>query len=246
MTSIPPAEKVGAVVPAAGGGERLPGPVAKQFRELGGTPILHRTLWCLAEEGRVGFIALALPAAEVASFEPPAGLPVPVRPVAGGTERQYSVVNGLSALPPEVEWVIVHDGARPLLPPGLVEACLAGAQETGAAIAALPVSDTVKRANEGEFAEATVPRGDLWLAQTPQVARRELLERALALAAAEGFEGTDEAVLLEAAGIRVKLVPGSKFNFKITTPEDLAMAEAYLARAQGGGTAAPPPVGGVL
>ncbi len=228
MTSIPPAEKVGAVVPAAGGGERLPGPVAKQFRDLGGAPLLHRTLWRLAEEGRVGCIALVLPASEVASFEPPAGLPVPVLPVAGGSERQYSVVNGLSALPPEVEWVIVHDGARPLLPPGLVEACLAGALETGAAIAALPVSDTVKRAGMGDFIEATVPRGDLWLAQTPQVSRRDLLERSFALAAADGFEGTDEAALLEAMGIRVRLIPGSKFNIKITTPEDLEMAEAYL------------------
>ena len=218
---------------------RLPGPVAKQFRELGGIPVLHHTLWRLAREGRVGWIALALPAGEVGAFVPPADLPVTVLPVAGGGRRQDSVANGLAALPAEAEWVIVHDAARPLLPPGLVEACLSGALETGAAIAAIPVSDTVKRAGSGGFAVETVPRGDLWLAQTPQAARRDLLERALARAAAEGFEGTDEAALLEAAGVRVKLVLGSKANLKVTTPEDLALAEAYLAQQEAAGAGSP-------
>ncbi|MFC1491272.1 2-C-methyl-D-erythritol 4-phosphate cytidylyltransferase [Nitrospinota bacterium] len=228
MISIPSAEKVGAVVPAAGRGVRLPGPVPKQFRLLGGVPMLRHTLARLAGEGRVGTIVVVLPVSEVESFEPPVGLGAEVRAVAGGARRQDSVANGVAALPGGAEWVVVHDGARPLLPPGLVGACLGGARESGACIAALSVADTVKRASGGGFAEETLPRSDLWLAQTPQVARRDLLERAIEEAAARGFEGTDEASLLEAAGVRVKLVPGAKSNLKITTPEDLAVAEAYL------------------
>lgn len=229
MKSIPPPERVGAVVPAAGRGERLPGPVAKQFRLLAGIPLLWRTLGRLAEEGRVGRIVVALPAADLESFEIPEGLAVPVRAVAGGHRRQDSVANGVAALPAEVEWVVVHDGARPLLPRGLVEACLAAARETGAAIAAVPVSDTVKRSTPGGLAGETVPRESLWLAQTPQVARRELLARALEAAAAEGRTGPDEAALLEAIGVRARLVAGAVSNLKVTTPEDLALAEAYLA-----------------
>ncbi|MBT5368061.1 MAG: NTP transferase domain-containing protein, partial [Nitrospinaceae bacterium] len=151
MTIVPPAEKVGAVIPAAGGGRRLPGPVAKQFRELGGVPILHHTLRRISREGLISCIALALPFAELSSVELPDDLTVPLFPVAGGLERQHSVANGLAALPPKVEWVVVHDGARPLLPQGLIELCLMAAQETGASIAALPMSDTVKRDDGGEF-----------------------------------------------------------------------------------------------
>ena len=237
MTSIPPPEKVGAVVPAAGLGERMPGPVAKQFRLLAGIPLLHHTLLRLAAEGRVGSMVLVLPPYGMDSFEVPEGLTVSVRVVAGGARRQDSVANGLAALPEGAEWVAVHDGARPLLPSGLIEACLAGALESGASIAALPVSDTLKRAGSGDFVAETVPRESLWLAQTPQVARRDLLERAMRLAAENDFQATDEAALLEAAGVRVKLVPGARSNLKITTPGDLAWAESFLARREAAGAA---------
>jgi 2-C-methyl-D-erythritol 4-phosphate cytidylyltransferase len=237
MTPVPPAEKVGAVIPAAGGGERLPGPVAKQFRELGGVPVLHHTLSRISRDGLISCIVLALPPAELSSIELPDGLSMPVFLVAGGSERQHSVANGLAALPPMVEWVVVHDGARPLLPRGLIETCLLAAQETGASIAALPMTDTVKRDDGREFVRETVPRNELWLAQTPQVFRRDLLEQALSMASDKALEGTDESALLEALGIRVKLVNGSKFNFKITSPEDLVLAEACLARQEKAGTA---------
>jgi 2-C-methyl-D-erythritol 4-phosphate cytidylyltransferase len=241
MISIPSPEKVGAVVPAAGRGERLPGEVAKQFRPLGGVPMLARTLSCLAGEGVAGSIVVVLPESEVESFEPPGGLGLEVRAVAGGARRQDSVANGVAALPGGAEWVIVHDGARPFLPAGLLGACLAGAQESGACIAATPAADTVKRADSEGFSAETLPRGEVWLAQTPQVARRDLLERALKEAAAGGREGTDEAALLEAAGVRVKLVLGAKSNFKITTLDDLALAEAFLAREGAGELASPMP-----
>lgn len=227
--SIPTAEKVGAVIPAAGQGERLPGPVAKQFRLLAGVPLVQHTLARLAEDGRAGRIVLVLPAGE-SDFHIPSDIPVPVQKVSGGARRQDSVANGISALPDEVEWVVVHDGARPLLPPGLIAACLEGAQETGAAIAAIPVTDTVKRAGDEGQIEGTMSREGLWLAQTPQVARRDLLQRALDEAISRGFEGTDEASLLEAIGVRVRIVPGSRMNLKVTTLEDMALAQAYLAQ----------------
>jgi len=213
--------------------------VGKQYRLLGGVPLIRHTLTRLAGGGRIGSIALALPPPAEA---PPGlldGLKVPVRVVEGGRTRQESVARGLAALPAGVEWVVVHDGARPLLPPELVEACLAGAQESGASIAALPVSDTVKRAREEGFAAETLSREGLWLAQTPQVARRDLLERAFEDASARGREGTDEAALLESIGVRVRLVPGAASNLKITTPEDLALAEAYLAHSAEEGERSP-------
>jgi len=229
MTSIPLPEKVGAVVPAAGLSERMPGPVAKQFRLLAGIPILHHTLRRLAAERRVGSIVLVLPRSRVDSFGVPEGLGVSVRVVAGGGCRQDSVAKGVAALPGEVDWVTVHDGARPLLPPGLIEACLSGALDCGASIAALPILDTVKRAGSGGFVVETLPRGGLWCAQTPQVARKDLLERAIRLADENHFQATDEASLLEATGVRVKLILGTRSNLKITTPGDLAWAESYLA-----------------
>lgn len=220
--------KVGAVVPAAGRGERLPGAVPKQFRSLAGIPLHWHCLYRLAGSGAVGAIVLVVPPGS-GEVELPPGLALPLRVAEGGARRQDSVENGLRALPPGVEWVVVHDAARPLLPPGLVEACLAGAVETGASLAALPVSDTLKQAVPEGFTAGTVPRGGLWLAQTPQVARRELLEKALRAAREEGREGTDEAALLEAIGVKVRLVPGDPVNLKVTRPGDLALAEAWLA-----------------
>lgn len=225
----PPPSRVAAIVPAAGRGERLPGSVSKQFRMLGGVPLVWHALRRIADSGVVGRIVLVLPAESIEAFSAPEGMAVPLDIVQGGPRRQDSVAGGLAALPPEAEWVIVHDGARPLVPPSLVRACLAAALESGAAIAALPVVDTLKREGAAGFAGETIPREGLWQAQTPQVARRDLLERALREAAAAGREGTDEAALLEAIGVRAKLVAGARENLKVTGPADFAAAEAFLA-----------------
>ena len=153
---------------------------------------------------------------------------VSVEVVEGGARRQDSVGNGLAALGDDVRWVIVHDGARPLVTRELMERCLLGAAETGAAIAALRVVDTVKMGDAEGFIEETRRREGLWLAQTPQVARLELLARAMAWADANDFEGTDEASLLEAIGVRVKLVEGSARNIKVTTPGDMERAARLM------------------
>ena len=230
--ALPHPDETAAIVPAAGKGLRLPGVVAKQFRNLEGKPLFHHCLLRIARTGLVGRIVVAVPAGS-SPPELPGGMEVAVEVVEGGARRQDSVRNGLAALGDDVSWVVVHDGARPLVTRELIERCLLGAAETGAAIAALRVVDTVKMGDAGGFIEATRPREGLWLAQTPQVARRELLARAMERAEAGGFEGTDEAALLEAVGVRVKLVEGSAENIKVTTPGDMERAARLMELARG-------------
>jgi 2-C-methyl-D-erythritol 4-phosphate cytidylyltransferase len=146
----------------------------------------------------------------------------------GGAERFESVANALALLADEADFVAVHDAVRPCLPPALVDDVFARAAQTGAAMLAVPVSDTVKRANPQGRVEATVPRQGLWLAQTPQAFRRDWLVQAYADRARLGRDVTDDAQLLEATGHPVHLVAGSTANLKITTREDLALAEAVL------------------
>ena len=143
----------------------------------------------------------------------------------GGPRRQDSVRLGLEALP-ECRWVVVHDGARPLVTAALIEAGLAAAAETGAAIAAVPLADTLKEAAEDGLIRRTLDRRNLWAAQTPQVFEYELLREAHRLAQGEA---TDDAALVEALGRRVKVFPGSPRNLKVTTAADLALAQALLA-----------------
>ena len=226
-TALPNPDETAAIVPAAGKGLRLPGGVAKQFRSLAGKPLFHHCLLRIARTGLVGRIVVAVPP----DSDPPGlpgGMEVAVEVVEGGARRQDSVRNGLAALGNDVSWVVVHDGARPLVTRDLMERCLLGAAETGAAIAALRVVDTVKMGDAEGFIESTRPREGLWLAQTPQAARRELLARAMERAEADGFEGTDEAALLEAIGVRVKLVEGSPENIKVTTPGDMERAARLM------------------
>jgi 2-C-methyl-D-erythritol 4-phosphate cytidylyltransferase/2-C-methyl-D-erythritol 2,4-cyclodiphosphate synthase len=148
--------------------------------------------------------------------------------VAGGERRQDSVAVGLAALPEQTEIVVIHDGARPLANAELFDRCVQAATESGAAIAAIPVADTLKRV-DGQVIRGTVDRSGLWAAQTPQAFRLETLRRALAASAGEDV--TDEARLCEAVGIPVTVVPASLANLKVTHPEDIAVADALL-RAQ--------------
>ncbi len=146
----------------------------------------------------------------------------------GGSTRQASMANGLALCAADADLVLVHDAARPFPPIEATRACIEAAVRTGAAILAVPAPDTIKRVDQGRIA-ATVDRSGLWLAQTPQVIRRDLLQRALAHAAATGFAGTDDVSLVEHLGEPVAVVPGSPTNLKITRPEDLPLAAAILA-----------------
>jgi 2-C-methyl-D-erythritol 4-phosphate cytidylyltransferase len=146
--------------------------------------------------------------------------------IEGGTRRQDSVANGLARLR-DCEWVVIHDGARPLVTPRLIEDGLEAAKESGAAVAAIPVKDTIKMAGADNFVVVTPPRDSLWQVQTPQVFRHDIIAEAYRNLTQEV---TDDAALVERAGIKVKLYPGDERNLKITTPVDLAVAEVLLKR----------------
>lgn len=209
----------------------------KQFLELGGLPVLARTVALFRELPEIHTIIVVAPSAHLEETRQllERFVPGPLLLVAGGETRQESVRAGLAAVSSEIDLVLVHDGVRPLVEPGLVRECLAVADATGAAMLALPVADTLKEVKSGMVVSRTVDRRDLWMAQTPQVASRELLAEAFAAALRDDFVGTDEAALLERIGCRVRVVMGSERNIKITRPEDLAVAEALLAgRAESG------------
>lgn len=224
-----------AVVPAAGAGTRLGGARPKQFLPLAGRPLLTRTLMVLEQVPQIQAVVVVCPPGGEEETRrvclEPYGLGKVAAVVPGGAQRQDSVAAGVAAAAElGAQWLVVHDAARPLARPELFARVLAAAAQTGAAIAAVPAADTIKQAGENDLAQATLDRSRLWLVQTPQVFRRDLLERALARAARDGFYATDEAGLVERLGEKVKLVMASRDNFKVTTSEDLALAQGRFSR----------------
>ena len=216
---------VTAIIAAGGRGARFGGPQPKQLVEIGHVSMLERSVMAFVEHPLVDEVVVALPAELIA--EPPAWLRTtrkPLRVVAGGARRQDSVQNGVQAANASSELIVVHDAARPFVTADLIARTLAAAAESGAAVAALPARDTVKRVRQREVAE-TLSRDAIYLAQTPQAFRRDVLNAALALE----VEATDEAALAEWAGYTVRVVEGDARNIKVTTPEDLPIAEAIAA-----------------
>jgi 2-C-methyl-D-erythritol 4-phosphate cytidylyltransferase/2-C-methyl-D-erythritol 2,4-cyclodiphosphate synthase len=224
--------KVAAIIPAAGSGIRMGLASPKQFFELDGVPVLIHTLRIFQQVEAIGHIIVVVPSANCAWVEElvQSNLLTKVcRVLAGGKARQDSVLAGLEALPDEVELVVVHDGVRPFVPISVVENCLQEAEKWGAAMAAIPVKDTLKAVSSQKVIEKTISRAGIWQAQTPQAATRSLLKKAYDLAAEQAdFIATDEAGLLELLGCPVKVVEGSEKNIKITRPEDLILAKAIL------------------
>lgn len=219
------------IIAAAGSGSRLGLAAAKAFVELCGHPMLYYSLAAAARVEGVIELVIAVPpgmerAARAAASE--AGVALPVKITPGGAARQDSVRIALELTSAESDLVAVHDAARPLAPAELFAAALADASRFGAAIAAVPVADTLKR-GQAEAISATLSRAGLFQSQTPQAFRRALLLSAFKTAQERGWEATDEAELVERIGGEVRLVKGSPENFKITTPEDLAMAQALIA-----------------
>lgn len=226
---------VTAIIAAGGRGERLGAGRPKQFVELAGRALLERTLDALRATARIDDFIVAVPADALAS--PPPYLCDPARPVrlvAGGRRRQDSVANAAAALDPRTAVVLIHDAARPFVAPALVARTIDAAANHGAAIAALPVHDTVKEAaasaGEGRIIARTLPRDRIYLAQTPQAFRREVLARALA-ESREDVDATDEAMLAELAGVEVQIVEGDPANVKVTTAADLENARVRLGAA---------------
>jgi len=233
-----------AIIAAAGRGSRLGFKTPKTFLDLGGQPLLARTIAVLAASRRIALIQPVLPRTHLGIFRT-AILEhfdwSTCRPaVAGGRERQDSVAAGLRALPEGIDYVVIHDGARPFATTALVERVLAAARRHGAALAAVPVHDTLKKVSPDLFLDGTVDRRALWLAQTPQAFSVGLLREAHAQARATGLEATDDAALVEALGHPVRVVAGSRLNFKITTKEDLTLARLLIGRTAEHAVSRPP------
>ncbi len=205
----------------------------KQFLTLGGQPLLVHSLRALDASDAIAAIVLAVPPSETdycrTEIVSRYGFKKVQQVVAGGEERQDSVRLGLEAVGADADIVLVHDAVRPFLTADMIARVVAAAAKHGAAIVAIPMRDTVKRVGAGGLIEETVDRKPLWLAQTPQAARRALLQDAHRKAQQEGFRGTDEAQLIERMGHRVAIVEGSTENIKVTRPEDLMIGEAILA-----------------
>ena len=223
-----------ALIPCAGTGSRSGARIPKQYVDLAGQPMLWHTVAAFDACPQIDAILLVL-APDDAHGET---LPLPAdklqRARVGGNSRAESVRNGLRQLRqqgvPDHDWVLVHDAARCLLTAAqigqLITACV---DDAVGGLLALPLPDTLKQQNADARVQATIPRADKWLAQTPQMFRIGLLREALAAHAAGGFAGiTDEASAIELAGLAPLLVPGSAQNFKVTYPEDFALAEAVL------------------
>jgi 2-C-methyl-D-erythritol 4-phosphate cytidylyltransferase len=219
--------KVSAIIPAAGFGIRMGSNVPKQFLLLNGKPILHHTLSVLDQCSVVDEIVLVVSEQEMGKAQQQIqdSHPKVTKVIVGGKERQDSVYNGLKSLDSETDVVVVHDGVRPFVSLDTIRETVEAARDFGAAITAIPVSDTIKKVNAGGLVERTIDRSGLWRVQTPQTFQVSLLKEAFEKARADNYYGTDEGSLIEYLGKEVKVVPGSEFNIKITRSEDLALGE---------------------
>ena len=222
-----------ALVPAAGMGKRMGAGINKQYLQLGGMPILARTLRLFEEAPFVDRIVPVIPVDEIDFCREQVveryGFRKVEEIVAGGKERQQSVLNGLRSLEGCVDddIIVIHDGVRPFVSQHVVQRSIEVAREHDGALVAVPVKDTVKVVEAG-IVTATPPRETLWLAQTPQTFRYGVIRAAHEIADAEQFLGTDDASLVERLNDKVQIVIGDYRNIKITTPEDLVLAEAFL------------------
>ena len=223
---------VSGIIVAAGKGIRMNRSVPKQYLPLAGHPVLCHTLRAMDACPLIEHILLVIPAGDIEFCR---GHILPTIPetkrvelVIGGRERQDSVYNGLLAIGDTDGIVVIHDGVRPFVDANIFTRCIDTAKTAGACIAGIPVSETVKQVTAADTIEKTLNRETLWVAQTPQAFGYDIIRKAHESAKEKGVRGTDDALLVERMGHDVKIVPGSRFNIKITTPEDLIMAEAIF------------------
>ena len=231
---VPPKSSlVVALVPAAGRGLRMGGPVPKQFLSIGGQPLIVQCLRVLQAASVIDEIILAVPPVDIKYCENEIvalhRFTKVTKVVAGGVERQDSVRNALAQVPSDTDIVLIHDAVRPFLTQRMIDEVVARARKEGAAIIALPMRDTVKHVRIDGMIERTVDRTPLWLAQTPQAFRRDWIESAHSKGFTEGVRATDDAFLVEWLGHSVSVVEGSGENIKVTRPEDMVIGEAILA-----------------
>lgn len=226
--------KAFALIPAAGMGKRMGASINKQYLQLGGRAIVAHTLSVFEHSPLIAGICLVIPADEIPYCREhvveAGGFRKVMEIVPGGKERQNSVMNGLNFLQRHAaadDVVLIHDGVRPFLAPALLRESIEAARSGDGALVAVPAKDTIKTVRNGYVID-TPDRETLWQAQTPQSFRFDIIHRAHCKAADDNFTGTDDSSLVERLEGRVRIVRGDYRNIKITTPEDLVLAEAFL------------------
>lgn len=217
---------VAAVIVAAGQGVRMKAPLRKQYHLLAGSPVLLHSLQAFDRCKQIDAIYLVIPKEDFdycrKQIISPAGLKRDVQLIAGGEKRQHSVYNGILAVDDAPGGIVViHDGVRPFIRPQWISACIDGARQFEACIMGLPAFETLKLIRPDGDIEATLDRDGVWMAQTPQAFRYGLIRQAHEKAQQTGYCGTDDADLVQRMQKRVKIIAGSRFNIKITTPEDI-------------------------
>ncbi|MDD2309518.1 MAG: 2-C-methyl-D-erythritol 4-phosphate cytidylyltransferase [Desulfuromonadaceae bacterium] len=224
-----------ALIPAAGMGKRMGASINKQYLQLAGMPIVARTIAVFEHSPLIDAIYLVIPPEEIAYCQEHVVEAYGFRKIAaivpGGVERQNSVLNGLNAMQDQLsadDVVLIHDGVRPLVNGNMLRESITTASCHDGAVAAVPVKDTIKTVQDGIIND-TPRRENLWQAQTPQSFRFGIIHAAHQSAEADGFSATDDASLIERSGGEVHIIRGDYRNIKITTPEDLILAELFLA-----------------
>lgn len=228
--------KAAVIITAGGVGKRFDGQggnkLLKQFIPLSGKPIISYSIQSFESSELVSEIIVVVPENQVEYTQTEIvdkyNFQKLLRVVSGGDERQNSVEKGIQSITSDPDVIVVHDGVRPFASPGLIEEVIKEASKTGGAIAAIPATDTIKKSAPKQFIESTLPREQIWFAQTPQAFKSDIIKEAFKKAKEDRYLGTDEAELVERLGKEVKLVLGSKYNIKITTPEDIEIGERII------------------
>lgn len=226
--------KISAIIPAAGQSSRMGLGKNKQFLLLSGKPVLAHTLTIFQASAEIEEIIIVAASGEEEYCQREIvdryGFSKVSQVIAGGKERQDSVYQGILALQSDTDLVVVHDGARPFLTTEMISTAIQSSLNSDGAIAAVPVKDTIKIVNSEGIVKTTPCRDQIWSVQTPQTFRYSILRKAHEKARNEGFLGTDDASLVERTGGKIRVIPGSYENLKVTTPEDLIIGEAILKR----------------
>lgn len=221
-----------AIIPAAGSGKRMQGSLSKQYLPLNGIPVLARTLMVFQYSPVVHDVFLVVPSDDIEFATRTIIEKYRISKVSqvlpGGNERQDSVKKGLDAVGDNYDIVLIHDGVRPFITEDLIRVSVTEARKREAVTTGVPVKDTVKMVDRDGWIMETPDRSRLWLTQTPQAFKREVIKKAYRSAYDDHFYGTDDAVLVERIGVRVKMLPGSHENIKITTREDFLFAESFM------------------
>jgi 2-C-methyl-D-erythritol 4-phosphate cytidylyltransferase len=222
-----------AIVLAAGAGRRIGGNTAKVFLPLAGRPLLLRTLDRVFSARSIEQVVLVVAGNEVRRCETLLRADTALRGLPwllqiGGATRQQSAKRGLEKIRSDIDIVMIHDGARPLVSASLIDRCVEAAEDKGAVVVGLPVRDTIKMVSEDRRIQSTPERSSLWEIQTPQVFKRELIVDAHERAERDGVEATDDAMLVERLGKPVFIIDGERTNLKITVPEDVWLAESLI------------------